>query len=71
MFAKYVYKERFLKASFQSFIGLTKHLFSSLRSGWKLNSDDKWVKVENAEFDSDEDEPPEFKGRKAGIGEHI
>ncbi|CAN8028161.1 unnamed protein product [Ixodes persulcatus] len=28
----------------------------------KLNPDGKWVKDENAEFDSDEDEPPEFKG---------
>ncbi|KAG0442172.1 hypothetical protein HPB47_015765 [Ixodes persulcatus] len=31
-------------------------------SGWKLNPDGKWVKDENAEFDSDEDEPPKFKG---------
>lgn len=40
------------------------HLVSYLllfRSGWKLDIDGKWVKDENAEFDSDEDEPPEFK----------
>ncbi|KAM7287144.1 sodium channel modifier 1 [Ixodes scapularis] len=37
--------------------------FLNLRmSGWKLNPDGKWVKDENVEFDSDEDEPPEFKG---------
>ncbi|KAL1438564.1 hypothetical protein MTO96_047923 [Rhipicephalus appendiculatus] len=35
--------------------------FLNLRmSGWKLDRDGKWVKDENVEFDSDEEEPPPF-----------
>uniref|UniRef100_A0A0C9RUK1 Sodium channel modifier 1 n=1 Tax=Amblyomma americanum TaxID=6943 RepID=A0A0C9RUK1_AMBAM len=35
--------------------------FLNLRmSGWKRDRDGKWVKDENAEFDSDEEEPPPF-----------
>ncbi|XP_037527217.1 sodium channel modifier 1 [Rhipicephalus sanguineus] len=35
--------------------------FLNLRmSGWKLDKDGKWVKDENVEFDSDEEEPPPF-----------
>lgn len=35
--------------------------FLNLRmSGWRLDRDGKWVKDENVEFDSDEDEPPPF-----------
>ncbi|KAH7970896.1 hypothetical protein HPB49_016611 [Dermacentor silvarum] len=37
------------------------HYFLNLRmSGWKLDRDGKWVKDENVEFDSDEEEPPPF-----------
>ncbi|KAH9383047.1 hypothetical protein HPB48_023769 [Haemaphysalis longicornis] len=36
--------------------------FLNLRmSGWKLDRDGKWVKDENVEFDSDEEEPPPFE----------
>jgi len=30
------------------------------RDGWKMNADGTWAKDEQAEFDSDEEEPPEY-----------
>ncbi|KAH8035154.1 hypothetical protein HPB51_004395 [Rhipicephalus microplus] len=39
-----------------------------LRSGWKLDRDGKWVKDENVEFDSDEEEPPPFVDESGDSG---
>uniref|UniRef100_A0A131XQ82 Sodium channel modifier 1 n=1 Tax=Hyalomma excavatum TaxID=257692 RepID=A0A131XQ82_9ACAR len=42
--------------------------FLNLRmSGWKLDKDGKWVKDENVEFDSDEEEPPPFDESVASV----
>nr|XP_037289038.1 sodium channel modifier 1-like [Rhipicephalus microplus] len=43
--------------------------FLNLRmSGWKLDRDGKWVKDENVEFDSDEEEPPPFVDESGDSG---